>query len=84
MDGRLNASHYSHHTIAPSTAAASESSLEEEGAGGGEVMQCIKRTYQPSVLKRKRAHGFLSRLKNRDGRKLLGRRRLKHRTRMGV
>ena len=68
-------------------AAAGESSLEEEekeGAGTGEVMQCIKRTYQPSVLKRKRAHGFLSRLKNRDGRKILGRRRLKSRTRMGV
>lgn len=47
-------------------------------------MQLIKRTYQPSVLRRKRAHGFLSRLKNRDGRKILSRRRAKNRTRMAV
>lgn len=65
-------------TTAPATSAEAEDGAE------GEVMQCIKRTYQPSVLKRKRAHGFLSRLKNRDGRKILGRRRLKHRSRMGV
>ncbi len=72
------------HPPAPATATASavDSSLDEEGEDV--VMECIKRTYQPSVLKRKRMHGFLSRLKTRDGRKILGRRRLKHRTRMGV
>ncbi|GAB5036376.1 50s ribosomal protein l34 [Nannochloropsis oceanica] len=61
--------------------------LEEEittDSTGGEAMQLIKRTYQPSLLRRKRAHGFLSRLKNRDGRKILARRRAKNRTRMAV
>jgi large subunit ribosomal protein L34 len=61
--------------------------MEEEdttGSSGGEGMQLIKRTYQPSVLRRKRAHGFLSRLKNGNGRKILARRRAKNRTRMAV
>jgi len=54
----------------------------EGGSTAGEGMHLIKRTFQPSVLRRKRAHGFLNRLKTRDGRKILARRRAKHRTRM--
>lgn len=69
---------------APTTAAAEASSCEEASEGAAATMHCIKRTYQPSVLKRKRAHGFLSRLVNSKGKKILARRRQKHRSRMGV
>jgi len=42
----------------------------------------IKRTFQPSIIKRKRTHGFLARKKTVGGRRVLKRRLLKGRTRL--
>lgn len=51
---------------------------------GDYVYDCIKRTYQPSVVKRQRTHGFLVRNSTKSGKNVLKRRKKKGRHHLSV
>eukprot|EP00976_Prorocentrum_cordatum_P042375 858481-Prorocentrum_minimum.AAC.2 len=61
-----------------------EGCIELPAADLADSMTLVKRTYQPGTLVRKRRHGFLKRMADKNGRNVLKRRLLKGRRKLAA
>ena len=68
----------------PSVTADRGPSHQLRPATASQEIQTMKRTYQPSKIRRARTHGFLVRMKSRGGRAVINARRAKGRKRLAV
>ncbi|ELR20242.1 ribosomal protein L34, putative, partial [Acanthamoeba castellanii str. Neff] len=51
---------------------------------GNAPMEAVKRTYQPSTVKRHHTHGFLVRMRSKNGRRTIARKKEKGRHKLGI